>query len=69
MRKYTTKEMVLEPVRTQGMAVPGSKNLNVIHFSEWSEMFNADFAVIPYAVNIYAGSQYLDFLALLMVMN
>lgn len=40
------KEMLLEPVMTQGMVVHGSKKLKVIHFSESSEMFNADFTVI-----------------------
>lgn len=43
------KEIVVEPVRTQGIIVHGSKNLNVIHFSEWSEMFNTDFTVIPHS--------------------
>lgn len=42
------KEMVLEPLRTQGMIVHGSRNLNVIHFSDWSELFNADFTVISH---------------------
>lgn len=42
------KEIVLEPVRTQGMIVHGLKNFNVIHFSERSEMFNANFIVIPH---------------------
>lgn len=34
MRKYTRKEIVLEPTKTQGEIVHGSKNLNVIHFAE-----------------------------------